>query len=95
MTQYDSDITALEDRVLSAFMQRLQVTAPGRAPRMPTPDVLILKAQLIRNWEAQRLIRRPIELMEPFEIVATAAAGVLLLSWSVPSAFAWVERLIF
>jgi len=95
MTQYDGDITALEDQALSAFMERLRGAAPGRAPRMPTADVLILKAQLIRNWEAQRRIRRPIELMEPFEIVATAAAAVLLLSWSVPSAFAWVERLIF
>jgi len=95
MTQHDGDITTFEDQALSAFMQRLRGTAPDRAPRMPTPDVLILKAQLIRNWEAQRRIRRPIELMEPFEIVATAAAAVLLLSWSVPSAFAWVERLIF
>ena len=95
MTQDEDDVTAAEERGLSAFMQRLQAAALDRAPRMPNADVLVLKAQLIRTWEAQRRIRRPIELMEPFEIIATAAAAVLLLFWSVPSAFDWVERLMF
>ena len=95
MTQFDGDITAVEDQALSAFMQRLRAAALDRAPRMPSADVLVLKAQLIRKWEAQRRIRRPIDLMEPFEILATAAAAVLLLFWSVPSAFDWVERLMF
>ena len=95
MSLYDGDVTAAEDQALSAFMQRLQVAALDRAPRMPGADVLVLKAQLIRKWEAQRRIRRPIELMEPFEMAATAAAAVLLLFWSVPSALDWVERLVF
>ena len=94
MTQHE-DLTAAEEQGLSAFMQRLQASTLDRAPRMPNADVLVLKAQLIRKWEAQRRIRRPIELMEPFEIFATAAAAVLLLFWSVPSAFDWIERLMF
>lgn len=95
MTQHEGDVTAAEEQVVSAFMQRLQAAALDRPPRMPGADVLMLKAQLIRKWEAQRRISRPIELMEPFEIAATAAAAVLLLFWSVPAAFGWVERLMF
>ena len=95
MTRYERNLTAAEEQGLSAFMRKLQTAALDREPRMPGADVMVLKAQLIRRWEAQRRTVRPIELMEPFELVATAAAAVLLLFWSVPSAFDWVERLMF
>jgi hypothetical protein len=95
MTQHEDHVTAAEEQGLSAFMQRLQASAPDRAPRMPSAEVLVLKAQLIRKWEAQRRIMRPIELMEPFEVATAVAAAVLLLAWSVPSAFDWVPRLMF
>ena len=95
MSEYVPDITEAEEQALSAFMRRLQSAAADRAPRIPGADVLMLKAQLIRKWDAQRRIMRPIELMAPVEILATAAAAVLLLFWSVPSAFDWVEHLMF
>jgi hypothetical protein len=62
---------------------------------MPDAHVIWLKARLIRQWDAQRRIRRPVDLMEPIELAATAAAALLLLFWSVPSAFEWVPPLIF
>lgn len=95
MTRHHADVTAAEEQMLSAFMLRLQTAPPADSPQMPDAHVLWLKARLIRQWEAQRRIRRPIDLMEPFEIAASAAAAALLLFWSVPSAFDWLPRLTF
>jgi hypothetical protein len=93
MTGSGSDLTPAEERTLTAFMQRLR-DAPVRASSsVPGADVLWLKAQLIRRWEHQRRAQRPIDLMEPFEIAAGVAAAVLLLFWSVPSAFEWLPRM--
>lgn len=89
------DVTPAEEQMVTAFMQRLNATPSGVSPRMPTADVLMLKAQLLRRWESQRKVRQPIDLMEPFEIAATIAAAALLLFWSVPSAFEWVPRVMF
>ena len=85
-------LTTAEERTLSAFMQRLQSAPLYDSPRLPGADVLWIKARLIRQWEAQRQIRRPIDLMEPFELAASAAAAALLLFWSLPSAFQWLPR---
>lgn len=80
-----------EERVVSIFMRALR-DAPLRAtPRLPSADVVWLKAKLVAHWEAQRRARLPIEAMEPWEMAATAAAATLLLFWSVPSAFAWIS----
>jgi hypothetical protein len=94
MTQ-DHLTAAAEDRLLATFMQRLHSTPVSVAPRVPGADVLWLKAQLIQRWEAQRKVRRPMDVMEPFEIVATIAAAALLLFWSARSAFDWIPRVIF
>jgi hypothetical protein len=91
----DSNLTAGDDQLLTAFMQRLHTTPVGVASQLPGADVLLLKAQLLRRWEAQRKAQRPMELMEPVEIAAGLAAAMLLLSWTVPSAFAWIPRLLF
>ncbi len=74
-------------------MLRLRSAPVDISSGVPGADVLWLKAQLIRRWESQRRIQRPLDLMEPIEIAAAAAAVVLLLFWSVPSAFNWVPRL--
>jgi hypothetical protein len=95
MTRNDRDLTTGEEQMLGAFMLRLQSAPLEDSPRMPGADVLRLKARLIRQWEAQRRIRRPIDLMEPFELAASAAAAALLLLWSLPSAFDWLPRLTF
>ena len=93
MTQ--DDIATIEEQAISAFMRRLRSVPADRSPRIPGSDVLLLKAQLIRKWDLQRRVQRPIELMEPLEIAAGFAAAVLLLFWSVPSAFEWIPRVPF
>jgi hypothetical protein len=88
-------VTAADERMVIAFMQQLRATPLGVVPRMPAADVLMLKAQLVRRWDAQRKVRLPIDVMEPFEIAATIAAAGLLLFWSIPSAFDWIPRVMF
>jgi len=95
MTPDDQGPTAAEERMLQAFMRRLEATAAADTPRLADASVLWLKARLLQRWEAERQIRRPIELMEPIEIAASVAAAMLLLSWSVPSAFGWLPGLTF
>ena len=95
MTDSRTDVTAVEERVVAAFMDRLRAAPLPVLPQMPGADVLWLKARLIRQWDAQRKVRKPIELMEPVELAAGIMAAGLLLAWSVPSAFEWIPRLIF
>jgi hypothetical protein len=86
------DLTPAEERLIGTFMGRLHNAPLGVHSGVPGADVLWLKAQLIRRWDAQRRVQEPIDLMEPFEIAAGVAAAVLLLFWSVPSAFEWLPR---
>ena len=92
MTQNRSDVTPVEERIIGTFMDRLHNAPVGVRSGVPGADVLWLKAQLIRRWDAQRRVQRPIDLMEPFELAASVAAAALLLFWSVPSAFEWLPR---
>jgi len=88
MTQGNGDLTTGEEEMLAVFMQRLSGAPIADASRLPDTDVLCIKARLIRQWNAERQIRRPMDVMEPIELVAGLAAAVLLLFWSMPSAFA-------
>ena len=95
MADSRTDLTGVEERVVAAFMDRLRAAPLSVSPHIPSADVLWLKSRLIRQWEAQRQVRRPLDLMEPLELAAGVMAVGLLLAWSVPSAFAWIPRLIF
>ena len=95
MTLFPTEVTPAEERMVMAFMDRLRGAPLDQAPRLPGADVLRVKARLIREWDAQRKVRLPLAVMAPFEIAAGAAAAVLLLFWSVPSAFSWLPRLTF
>jgi hypothetical protein len=88
-------MTAAEERVVAAFMDRLRTAPLPAAMQLPGADVLWVKARLIRQWDAQRRVRKPIELMEPVELGAGLMAAGVLLGWTVPSAFEWIPRLIF
>ena len=90
-----SDITAGEEQALTAFMRQLRQLPLDATPRIASADVLWLKLQLIRRWDAQRKARLPLDIMEPVEIAVTAVAAMLLLFWSVPSAFDWLPRLVY
>lgn len=95
MTDSRTDLTGVEERLVAAFMDRLRAAPLSVSPHIPAADVLWLKARLIRQWDAQRKVRRPIDVMEPVELAAGVMAAGLLLAWSVPSAFEWIPRLIF
>ena len=95
MTDSRTDLTGVEERVVAAFMDRLRTAPLSVSPHIPGADVLWLKSRLIRQWDAQRKVRRPIDVMEPVELAAGVMAAGLLLAWSVPSAFDWIPRLIF
>ena len=79
--------------------RRLGVNGQERSnrvtPRMPDARVLWLKSRLIQRWDAQRKVQLPMDVMEPFELIAGLAAAVLFLVWSLPSAFEWIPRLTF
>jgi hypothetical protein len=94
MTHSQTDVTAGEERALAAFMRRLHQTPLDVEPGIASADVLMLKLQLIRRWDNQRKARLPLDVMEPVEIGATVLAAMLLLFWSVPSAFDWLPRLV-
>jgi hypothetical protein len=89
------EISTVEERAVTSFMQRLEAEPVGAALQLPDARIVWLKGQLIRQWDDQRKMLRPVEVMAPFEIVAGVAAAVLLLVWSVPSVFDWVPRLMF
>ena len=95
MTDSRTDSVVVEERVIAAFMDKLRTAPLEMTPKVPGADVLWVKARLIRQWEAQRKVRRPIDVMEPVELAAGLMAAGLLLMWSVPSAFEWIPPLIF
>ena len=87
----NSDSQRDAERVLTTFMRALHDAPVHVTSRLPPADVLWLKAKLIAKWEAQRRARLPLEAMEPWDLAATAAAATILLFWSLPSAFAWMN----
>lgn len=93
MTRFPTEISPADERMVSAFMERLRGAPLDAVPRLPGADVLRIKSTLIREWEAHRKVQLPLEIMAPIELAAGAAAAVLLLFWSVPSAFSWLPRL--
>ena len=95
MTVVPTDFTPADERLVTSLMERLRAAPIDVKPRMPAADVLRLKARLIREWDAHRRVRLPLELMAPVEIAASVVAAMLLLFWSVPSAFSWLPNLIF
>lgn len=90
MTRVPAEITQAEEQMVAAFMDRLRGAPVDERPRLPGADVLRIKARLIREWDAHRKVRLPLEVMAPIELAAGVAAAVLLLIWSVPSVFSWL-----
>jgi hypothetical protein len=89
MTTRDEHLTEADERLLRQFMERVHADAPEATPQLPDARVLWLAAQLVRRWEAERRVQRPLDVMEPLGWAAGVAAAALLLLWSVPSAFTW------
>lgn len=94
MTLFEAGVTAAEERAVAAFMDRLRAAPLDARPRLAGADVLRLKGRLVKQWNDQRKVRMPIDLMEPVEIAASVVAAGLLLFWAVPSALDWIPRLL-
>jgi hypothetical protein len=89
---FQRDVTPEEEKALAAFMKRLAATLVGEA-QVPSADVVWHKARLLARWDAERKVQKPLDVMEPVQIVAGLVAAVLLLVWSLPSLVRVIERL--
>jgi len=87
MSWFEREVTPEEEQAISVFMAALEARAPDAAPRLPDADVLLVKAQLLRRWDAERRVQAPLDAIEPIQIIAGLAAAALLLFWSLPSLF--------
>ena len=78
-------MSADEEQHVAAYMSKLATAASHRTPRLPTIDVLWVKAQMLERWEAERRVQAPLDAMEPFQIGAGLVAAGILLFWSLPA----------
>jgi hypothetical protein len=85
MMWFNDVMTSDDERAVALFMSRLASTAPPEAGALPEADVVWLRAQLLRQWDAERIVQAPLDLMEPLQIAAGLAAAAVLLMWSLPS----------
>jgi hypothetical protein len=81
----ESELSAEDEQMVAGFMARLAAAAPDRSAHFSGADVLQIKAQLVRRWEAERRVQAPLDLMEPIQIGVGIAAAAMLLLWSLPS----------
>ena len=77
-------VTDEEERDLARYMSSLATATLARVPELPGADVVWVKAQLVRRWEAERRIERPLEKMQSVHIGLGLVAAVVLLVWSAP-----------
>ena len=87
MTQkwFDRDAARDDEQIIVEYMTRLASTVPARLSQVPDPDVLWVKAQMLRRWDAERKAQAPLDVMEPIQIAAGLAAAAVLFVWSLPS----------
>ena len=74
-----------DDEIIVDYMTRLADSVPARMSQLPDPDVLWVKAQMLRRWDAERKAQTPLDVMEPIQIAAGLAAAAVLFVWSLPS----------
>jgi hypothetical protein len=85
MTWFNRDENAENEQPLASYMTKLAASPLPRTARMPDAELLWVKAQLLRRWEAERRVQAPLDLMEPVQIAAGLVAAGVLLVWSLPS----------
>ena len=79
------DLDREEEQAVAAFMSRVAgLRIPNPQSRIPDPAELWCKATLLRKWEAERRVQRPLDIMLPIEIAGGLVAAGLLLYWSIP-----------
>ena len=77
-------VTDDEERELARYMSGLATDTLAHVPALPAADVVWVKAQLVRRWEAERRIERPLEAMQSVHIGLGLVAAVVLLVWTAP-----------
>ena len=80
---FERDVRAADEQGIAAFMRELS-SLPVHVPKLPSADVVWIKAQLVKRWEAERKARAPLEVLEPLQIAGGLVAAGLLLAWSIP-----------
>lgn len=84
LNRFEPDLSPQDEQAVRRFMARLAEQPAGEPPRL-TPDVLWWKARLLRRWDAERRVSLPLDVMEPFQIVAGLAAAATIALWALPS----------
>jgi hypothetical protein len=77
-------LTDAEERTMTRFMAELETRTLERVPALPGADVVWVKAQLIRRWEAERRVEQPLDAMQSLHLGLGLAAAVVLVLWSAP-----------
>jgi len=77
-------VSDADEREIARFMSGLAADTHAQVPILPGAGVVWVKAQLIRRWEAERRVERPLETMQSVHIGLGLAAAVVLLVWSAP-----------
>ena len=77
-------VTDDEERDLSRFMSTLATDTLARVPALPGAEAVWIRAQLVRRWEAERRIERPLETMQSIHVGLALIAAVVLLVWNAP-----------
>jgi hypothetical protein len=74
------DLNEAEETAIATFMSRVtHLRIPSPEPQAPGPADLWCKARLLAQWEATRRAHRPLDIMQPIEILGgLVAAGVLI-----------------
>ena len=73
------------NQAVADYMARLAASPAPESPTLPGAEVLWVKAQMLKRWEAERKAQAPLDVMEPVQVVIGLAAAMVLLVWSLPS----------
>jgi hypothetical protein len=84
-TWFNRSSAADREQVIADYMSRLAGAPTPESPKLADANVLWLKGQLLKRWEAERKAEAPLDMMEPLQVVIGLAAAAVLLVWSLPS----------
>ena len=79
------DLNDTDEKAIATFMSRIgDLRIPNPESRIPDPAELWCKAKLLKQWDAERRVQRPLDMMQHIEIAGGLLAAGLLLYWSLP-----------
>jgi hypothetical protein len=82
------DLNDSDEKAIANFMSRVaELRISNPESRIPGPAELWYKAKLLAQWDAERRIQRPLDIMQYIEIGGGLVAASLLLYWSLPYFF--------